>query len=93
MQQPTLLDALDEGLCQYGTPPPGETNRPCNRPATHGARWRQGERTGGVDCCRDHADYYASAWAPIHLRCGWRDPGPHHDTAWMEILPTAQERP
>lgn len=90
MSQASLLEPLYEGLCNYGLPKPGE-QRPCNEPATHGARWsipptyldgtpnvRAG--AGGIDCCRDHANYYASAWVPIY---------PYEvGSSWIEVLTT-----
>lgn len=79
-------------LCGYGTPRVGE-RRPCSLPATHRAVWSKpatyldgtphphaGE-SGGISCCRAHADYYAAAWVP-HLP---NDPG----SAWIEILAAA----
>lgn len=83
----TLFDVAQEDarLCQYGK---GDDDYPvCARPATHGARWRHGERIGGLDCCRTHADYYATAWVPMHLRHGWDDHGVVRDeAAWIEVL-------
>jgi hypothetical protein len=77
------------GLCNYGTPKLGES-RPCSRPATHRACWeipkyhldgstrnvRAG--SGSIECCRDHADYYATAWTPHYpMESG---------AAWIEII-------
>lgn len=78
-----LALGVDVGLCDYGTPKLGET-RPCSKPATHAAVGYQPEdeyhreHTARVECCRSHADYYASAWVPIYpsQTC----------SAWIEIL-------
>lgn len=85
-----LLELLE--LCDYGQPKMGEV-RPCSKRATHAAHWfipatyrdgtpnsRAGE--GHIDCCREHADYYASAWAygPCRLYPAMTD------SAWIEIL-------
>lgn len=72
--QMDLLAPLDEGLCNYGTPPSGTPDRPCSEPATHGARWSKDGATGGIDCCLKHANYYANAW------CGYSG------VAWIDIL-------
>lgn len=80
-----LFAVLDEGLCEYGKP-----ERRCSRRATHGARshipshFRDGTentRAGdyGIDCCRSHANYYATAWFPPF-------PG-MTDSCWIEVLP------
>lgn len=83
-----LLADLDVGLCRYGLPKLGE-QRPCVEPATHAACWlippayldgtpnpRAG--SGRIECCRRHADYYASAWVP-------RYPG-EVGSAWIDVL-------
>lgn len=83
---------VEVGLCDYGTPKLGEI-RPCSKPATHAACWHQaagkayygeilGELEGRIECCRNHADYYASSWAwPIGAY-----PSLHPMTVWIEIL-------
>lgn len=64
-------------LCNYGQPKFGK-ERPCREPATHGARWAKDDKSGGIDCCLGHANYYAVAWCP-------RYPG-ERSIAWIEIL-------
>lgn len=87
-----LALGVDVGLCDYGTPKLGE-NRPCSKPVTHAACWWQKagkpyygeilpELSGRIECCRDHAHYYADSWAyPIGLY-----PGLWPMTVWIEIL-------
>lgn len=71
----------DQSACTY----PG-----CGEPATHGARctWVRGGNDPGVpvttglasrNCCRWHANYFATAWAGLL----W--PG-SRDVTWIEIL-------
>lgn len=89
VSQLDLLDAIPSTLCNYGQPEFGAP-RPCERPATHRARWlipstyldgtpnsRAGE--GGIECCREHANYYASAWVNFDLY-------PYSVDAWIDIL-------
>jgi len=80
---------FEPALCRYGSPKPGEA-RPCSRPATHAACWeipathldgtpncRAGH--GRIECCLDHANYYATAWVPHY---------PHEvGAAWIDVLP------
>lgn len=88
MTVPSLFDVMTEGLCNYGTPDPGADRR-CSKPATHRAVWHvPGEYfdgspntragAGGIDCCREHANYYASAWFPIYPAM--------RDSCWIEVL-------
>jgi hypothetical protein len=76
-----LFDLAPSTLCDYGTPKAGEPRR-CSELATHAARWvvYDGPRrdTNGLRCCRDHADYYASAWVPRY--------DAERGAAWIEAL-------
>jgi hypothetical protein len=87
--QLTLLDAAanEWGVCQYGHP---QNVGRCMRPATHRARARKAggdtEVDVGLECCRDHADYYASAWAPLHLQVGASRGGRWDEAAWIDVL-------
>lgn len=87
-----LAFGVDERLCNYGTPKLGES-RPCSKPATHSARWSipeaytngvphpHGGESGAIDCCREHANYYATAWYPLNARSSI-DPS----SSWIVVL-------
>lgn len=74
---------LNAGLCHYGDP----RGVLCTAPATHAAvvHWYRGDDEGIArrECCRSHADYYASAWAYGPCLLSLTD----RDVAWIEVLP------
>lgn len=78
------LDLPREG-CQYGIPQPGEVPR-CTAPATHAAVsvHARAKVTARVECCRDHANYYATAWAAPHVL--YYPVGMTGDATWIEVL-------
>lgn len=87
-----------ERRCQYGV---GGSGASCDLPATHAARnqapgyecdcWglagprEKPGHTARLECCRRHADYYASAWAGPHLTFAQ---GCEHkrERTWVEVL-------
>lgn len=71
-------------LCEYGAGTKDE-GLLCDRPRTHAAVWQQDAKTGRVECCLDHANYYATAWCPHY-------PG-ERTTVWMERLDAEQHQP
>lgn len=88
-----LAFELDSGLCNYGLPKLGE-RRLCDKPATHAACWLVPDKRpdgkpepragiGRIECCRDHAVYYANAWCTW-----WYFPG-SRDVAWIDVLEAA----
>lgn len=87
--EPTLFhaQASQHGLCRYGYP--NQLGK-CLRPATHRAVWRKQaagvEQDGGLECCRDHANYYATAWAPYCLKVGAPGSGHIDEAVWIDIL-------
>lgn len=90
-EQLTMDALLATGLCNYGLPKPGEV-RPCSEPVTHAAVWEipptylDGEPnpragTGRIECCRQHADYYATSWAASGILYPYSC-----DRAWIDVL-------
>lgn len=86
MSDQLTLDLPRAAGCQYGLPQPGQ--RPlCDRPATHAAvSVHRSGHVARVECCRSHANYYASAWAAPHVRL--YPVGMMGDATWIDILPT-----
>lgn len=82
-----LFDTTAATVCRYGLPKVGQADRPCSDPATHAAWWADHDKgtSGRIECCRWHADYYASAWVSTNLRVDRRD-----HSAGIEILPSRQ---
>lgn len=84
----TLFDLIEDTRCRYGTPDPGDpTPRPCSAMATHRAVWAKDGATGGIDCCRSHANYYATAWVPFSIGMGFSEHDTSDAAAWIEVLP------
>lgn len=86
------------GTPEPGTPP---ASRPCSSPATHAAVCEMvahvcphdppsaGHTVGHlarIECCRAHADYYASAWAGGTLRIYPHSCRALHESVWIEVL-------